>query len=91
MSFQTRVCNGSELIATFFNLDTSNAIYVITIYHAHSTKITSFLENFKESIIEVPIECSIIILGNFNIDVSNDTTQCYKIEKNLNCMNKHNL
>jgi hypothetical protein len=36
-SYQTRFNNGSEFIAASFNLGTRNAIYVITIYRAHST------------------------------------------------------
>jgi exonuclease III len=90
-SYQTRVNNGSEFIATSFNLGTHNAIYVITVYRAHSTKITLFLENLDQLIIEVPIECPIVILGDFNIDVSKDTTQYYEMEKILNYMQKHKL
>jgi hypothetical protein len=32
-----------------------------------------------------------MILGNFNIDVSNNTTPYHEIKKILNCMNNHNL
>jgi exonuclease III len=90
-SYQTRVNNGSEFIATSFNLSTRNAIYVITVYRAHSTKITLFLETLNQLIIEAPIECPIIILGDFNIDVSRDTIQYYEMEKILNYMQKHKL
>jgi hypothetical protein len=90
-SFQTRIYNGSEFIAIYFNLGTHDAIYVTILYCAHSTMITLFLENLEELIIEAPIECSIMILGDFNVDVSNDITQYHKIEKILNCMNKHNI
>ena len=72
-------------------MGTCNSIYVITLYRAHSTKITLFLENLNKLIIEVPIECPIMILGNFNVHVSKDSTQYHKIEKILNCMNKHKL
>jgi hypothetical protein len=61
------------------------------VYRAHSTKITFFLENLDELIIEAPIECPIMILGNFNVDVSKDSMQYHEIEKILNCMNKHKL
>jgi exonuclease III len=90
-SYQTRVNNSSEFIAASFNLGTRNAIYVIIVYRAHSTKITLFLENLDQLIIEVPIECPIVILGDFNIDVSKDTTQYYEMEKILNYIKKHKL
>jgi hypothetical protein len=90
-SYQTRVNNGSEFIVASFNLGTRNAIYVITVYRAHSTKITLFLENLDQLIIEAPIECPIVILGDFNIDVFRDTTQYYEMEKILNYMQKLKL
>ena len=89
--YQTRINNGSKFIATSFNLGTRIAIYVIIVYCAHSTKITLFLENPNELIIEAPIKCPIMILSNFNVDVSKDSIQYYEIEKILNCMNKHKL
>jgi hypothetical protein len=63
-SFQTRVCIELEFIVASFNLGTYNAIYVITMYCAHLTKITLFLENLKEQIIK----------ENFSACVSNDIT-----------------
>jgi len=89
--FQTKTCNRSEFIATSFNLGTRNAIYVITLYRSHSTKITKFLEILENLINDAPIECPIIILGDFNVDLSNHSTQHYEIEKILDSMNKNNL
>ena len=64
-------------------------IYVITMYHAHSTNITLFVDHLQELVNKFPLECPIVILGNFNVDISHDTTQQYKNKKKLlYCMNK---
>ena len=84
--------NGSKFIAASFNLGTRNAIYVITIYHAHSTNITLFKDHLHELVNKAPLECLIIILGDFNVDISHDSIQHYENKKFLHCMNKlHHL
>ena len=35
-----------------------------------------------------PIKCAIVILGDFNVDISYDTTQHYENKNLLHCMNK---
>ena len=90
--FYTMNCNGSELIAASFNLGTHNAIYVITVYRAHSTNITLFVNHLHDLVHKAPLECPIIILGDFNVDISHDNTQHYENKKFFHSMNKlHHL
>ena len=87
-SFYTMNCNESEFTASSFNLGTCNAIYVIIVYHAHSTNITLFVDHLHKLIHEAPLECQIIILDDFNVDISHDNTQHYKNKKFLHSTNK---
>ena len=91
-SFYTMNCNGSKLTAASFNLGTCNVIYIITVYRAHSTNITLFVDHYQELVHKAPLECPIIILGDFNVDISHDSTQHYENKKFLHSMNKlHHL
>ena len=77
-SLYTMNYNGSEFIAASFNLSTRNAIYVITTYCVHSTNITLFEDHLHELVNKAPLECPIIILGDFYVDISHDSIQHYK-------------
>ena len=91
-SFYTMNCNGSELTTASFNLGTRNAIYFITVYRAHSTNIILFVNHLQELVHKAPLECPIIILGDFNVDISHDNTQHYENKKFFHSMNKlHHL
>lgn len=83
--------NGSEFIVASFNLGTRNAIHVVTVYRSHSTKLKKFLEILQQLIYKAPNECPIIILGDFNVDVSQNTTQKYDANEILHFMNDHCL
>ena len=52
-----------------------------------SIKVLKLLELIKEA----PLECPIIILGDFNVDLSNGTTQDYEIKKLLDFIYKQNF
>ena len=67
-SYQTKTCNESKFIITSFNLGISNAIYVITLYSNHSTKITNFLKILESLTKKTSIECLIVILDDLNVD-----------------------
>ena len=91
-SFYTMNCNVSELTTASFNLGTRNAIYVIIVYRAHSTNITLFVDHLHELVHKVPLECPIIILSDFNVDISHYSTQHYENKKFFHSMNKlHHL
>ena len=62
--------------------------YVITVYRAHATNITLFVDHLYELVYKASLECSIIILGDFNVDISHDSTQHYENKKFFHSMNK---
>ena len=93
-SFQTKTYNGSKFVVALFNLSSQNAINVTTVYRSHSTKVKCFKKNLQQLINEAPEKCPIILgdfNGDFNVDISKDTTQQIELKEFLNYMARNYL
>jgi len=60
---------GVEDIATTFNVNIRNVIYVITIYKPSTLTLSMFLVHFQQFLDVMPTSCSMVIIDNFNIDM----------------------
>ncbi len=68
-SHETFAYLGVEYIATTFNVNTRKAIHVITIYKPSTLTLSMFLVHFQQFLDVMPTSCSIVIIGDFNIDM----------------------
>ena len=75
--FLIKITNGSDYIATTFNKNTIEALYIICIYKAHSCSLPTFLNPLETLIQTSPEQYPTIILGDFNVDVLENNNHIY--------------
>ncbi len=59
----------SKFIVASFNTNTRRAVHIIVVYKPPSLSLTFFLSTLQELISKSPTICSIVVLGDFNVDV----------------------
>jgi hypothetical protein len=80
-SHKTFTYLGVEYIATTFNVNTSKVINVITIYKPSTLTLSNFLIHFQQFLDVMPTSCSMVIIGDFNIDMlDQNSTQPNKLQ-----------
>ncbi len=90
-SYYTPTCNGSENISTTFNIRTWRAIHIICVYRSHSSLISMFYYILEALIQKSPNDCPFIVLGNFNIDILDDSNHENNKQQLIDFMNKFEL
>jgi hypothetical protein len=72
-SYYTTTCNGSKYIAATFNIINQRTIHIICVYTSCFCLISIFFNTLEALIQKSPNDCPFILLGDFNIDILDDS------------------
>jgi hypothetical protein len=89
--YYTTTCNGSEYISTTFNIRIQRTIHIICVYTSHSSLISIFLNTLETLIQKSPNDCPFIFLGDFNIDILDDSNHKNIKQQLIEFMNRFEL
>jgi hypothetical protein len=73
-SHETFTSLGAKYIVATFNANTRKDIHIITIYRLSTLSLSMFIIHFQKFLDLMPISCPMIIIDNFNIDMSNQNS-----------------
>jgi hypothetical protein len=76
--------SGAKLIITVFNDNTQKTLYIITIYKLPKIQVSHFNSILESIVQKMPSHCSIVIIGDFNINFLTKTNQSSTLQAFMN-------
>ncbi len=82
---KTHTKNGIEIIVATFYFNIRRPIHVVAIFKPAITHIENFLQLLKSIYVKAPHHCPIISIGDFNVDMLENTSSSKKLKDYMQC------